>query len=688
MVIRNKIIFAFVLSYISLNLALGQCTVVGWASENGGVNGGGNTTPTIVNTYALFKSAVENKNVKVIHVSGTITIPSGGMVNFQDQSAKTIFGLPNSKIVSADLTASNSGSMYVKRCSNIILQNLTFEGPGAYDVDGRDLLVIDNSTNVWIDHCDFQDGLDGNLDIKNMADYVSVTWTKFSYKKAPIPDGPGGSDDHRFSNLFGSGDDATQDRGKLRITLYNCWWAEGCKARMPRVRFGKVHVANSYYNTSASTYCVQAGFEADILVENNVFENVKFPIDLMDGKSTAVSVRGNDFINTTGNILGKGTSFTPPYNLQIIEASKVKAQVTASAGATLKSSSCTIPVNIAPVVGITAPINNATFNAPASIIINANATDTNGTIAKVEFYNGSTLLGTDQSTPYSYTWPNVTAGTYTITAKATDNLGATTTSSPISVVVNTIITDCNGTQNGTAKLDNCDRCAGGNTNKVACTSVGEAETDACSFDGTIDNNNINFKGSGFINVPNAIGSKIMFSINSTTASSKTISFRYANGGSTNRTGDVVVNGNKVGTLNFTPTGNFTTYLVEDIAFNLVLGDNIVQIISTTADGLANIDQIGYVSVGLKKGNCTITSLNYKPIESNLISVYPNPFEDTFELKLMESFTYDLIDYQGVVIESGRSDSENLQLGNNLSAGIYLLKIYRQSLIHTFKICKR
>src|SRR5690606_24021317 len=58
-----------------------------------------------------------------------------------------------------------------------------------------------------------------------------------------------------------------------------------------------------------------------------------------------------------------------------------------------------------------------------------------GTIAKVEFFNGTTRLGTDTSAPYTYTWSNVKAGTYNITAKATDNKGATTVSDVVRIEV-------------------------------------------------------------------------------------------------------------------------------------------------------------------------------------------------------------------------------------------------------------
>jgi pectate lyase len=317
-----------------------QCTLVGWASQNGGVTGGGSATATTVSNYNDLKTAITSSTVKVVYVSGVITIPSGGKISFQDQSGKTIFGLPGSRLITNDLTKDNSGILYVKRCSNVIIRNLTFEGPGAYDVDGNDNMTIDNCTNIWVDHCEFQDGLDGNLDIKNMSDFITVTWCKFIYNKPPIAGGSGGSNDHRFSNLFGSSDGATQDRGHLNITMQYNWWAQGCKERMPRVRFGKVHVVNNYFNSTVANKCVMAGFEANLLVESNVFENVNSPIDLMNNNFTAITSRNNTFTNTTGNTAGSGTAFTPPYSLTVTPVGNVKSMVTAAAGATLSNNNC------------------------------------------------------------------------------------------------------------------------------------------------------------------------------------------------------------------------------------------------------------------------------------------------------------------------------------------------------------
>ncbi|WP_245641782.1 glycoside hydrolase family 48 protein [Nonomuraea candida] len=89
----------------------------------------------------------------------------------------------------------------------------------------------------------------------------------------------------------------------------------------------------------------------------------------------------------------------------------------------------------APTVSLTSPTAGQRFTAPATVPIAANAADADGTVSKVDFYQGSTLLGTDTSSPYNYSWTNVAAGSYSITARATDNSGLVTTSAPVGITV-------------------------------------------------------------------------------------------------------------------------------------------------------------------------------------------------------------------------------------------------------------
>ena len=88
-----------------------------------------------------------------------------------------------------------------------------------------------------------------------------------------------------------------------------------------------------------------------------------------------------------------------------------------------------------PTCGITSPVNDATFTAPASVTIQAWATS-DLTVTQVQFYQGSSLLGTVSTSPYNYTWTSVMPGTYNLTVEAYDPEGLTTTSAAVSMTVN------------------------------------------------------------------------------------------------------------------------------------------------------------------------------------------------------------------------------------------------------------
>ncbi|MEP6914281.1 MAG: Ig-like domain-containing protein, partial [Acidobacteriota bacterium] len=98
-------------------------------------------------------------------------------------------------------------------------------------------------------------------------------------------------------------------------------------------------------------------------------------------------------------------------------------------------STTTGPPNVFPSVSMTSPANGATGTAPAAFTLSASASDSDGSIAKVDFYAGATLVGTASASPYTVTWTNVPSGAYQLTAVATDNAGAGTTSAPVSVIV-------------------------------------------------------------------------------------------------------------------------------------------------------------------------------------------------------------------------------------------------------------
>ncbi len=104
-------------------------------------------------------------------------------------------------------------------------------------------------------------------------------------------------------------------------------------------------------------------------------------------------------------------------------------------GAVIHKATATSPANQPPNVTISSPTKSTAFIAPAMVTIDAIATDPDGAVAKVEFYNGTIKLGEKTSAPWSFSWKEVPAGTYSVTAAATDNLNSRTISDPVTVVV-------------------------------------------------------------------------------------------------------------------------------------------------------------------------------------------------------------------------------------------------------------
>ena len=93
------------------------------------------------------------------------------------------------------------------------------------------------------------------------------------------------------------------------------------------------------------------------------------------------------------------------------------------------------PVQAQPTVSLTSPSDGLSFAAPANLPLSATVADTGGTVTNVAFYQGSTLLANVTSAPFNFTTANIFAGSYALTAVATDNNGLTATSSVVNVTV-------------------------------------------------------------------------------------------------------------------------------------------------------------------------------------------------------------------------------------------------------------
>jgi regulation of enolase protein 1 (concanavalin A-like superfamily)/phosphatidylserine/phosphatidylglycerophosphate/cardiolipin synthase-like enzyme len=95
----------------------------------------------------------------------------------------------------------------------------------------------------------------------------------------------------------------------------------------------------------------------------------------------------------------------------------------------------TAGINTPPSISITSPSNGASVSAPGTVMLTVNASDVDGSVTRVDYFANSNPIPGSPMAPFTMTWNNVPAGTYTVTARATDNLGATTTSAPVTITV-------------------------------------------------------------------------------------------------------------------------------------------------------------------------------------------------------------------------------------------------------------
>jgi hypothetical protein len=134
------------------------------------------------------------------------------------------------------------------------------------------------------------------------------------------------------------------------------------------------------------------------------------------------------------NITGATTASLTLTNLGYADAGVYTVEVGGSCGATEQSAALTI--NIPPTVSIVSPTNGTVFIAPADFTILADARDVDGTVTNVQFFYGTTnFLGENFLPPYGIVLTNVPVGSYTFRAKATDNLGASGNSVPVTITV-------------------------------------------------------------------------------------------------------------------------------------------------------------------------------------------------------------------------------------------------------------
>ena len=301
-------------------------------SSNIGITGSGKTIIGINNAIISTKWYVTDEIKKALNDAGVSKMSTSGgggtLPNGQYVSEEAEY---NTRKIIIEMTSDNSenyrksGCISLSSCHNIIIRNITFKGPGAIDVGGYDLISCTGAKNCWVDHCEFMDGMDGNFDITNAADFNTVSWCVFRYTDRSYM--------HQNTNLIGSSDSETT--GKLNTTFAFNWWAPGCNQRMPLGRVGKIHMLNNYYSCSGASLCMNPRKNSEFLVEGNYFASgVKNCYKNND--ATAVTWADNNIIkeNVT-KPTSFGTTVTVPYSYTVATTNDVPDAVQNGAGATL-----------------------------------------------------------------------------------------------------------------------------------------------------------------------------------------------------------------------------------------------------------------------------------------------------------------------------------------------------------------
>jgi len=168
----------------------------------------------------------------------------------------------------------------------------------------------------------------------------------------------------------------------------------------------------------------------------------------VSGVSVTVSANASDNVGVAGvQFKLDGTNLgvedtTAPYGVTLNTMTLASGTHTLTAVArdaagnqTTASSRSIIVNNPTPSVALTAPVSGASYTAPATINLAASVVANGNTITKVQFYQGTTLLGEDASAPYNFTWSSVAAGSYSLSARAVYGAGSTVASTPTSVSV-------------------------------------------------------------------------------------------------------------------------------------------------------------------------------------------------------------------------------------------------------------
>jgi hypothetical protein len=412
--------------------------------------------------------------------------------------------------------------------------------------------------------------------------------------------------------------------------------------------------------------------------------NISISATASDADGTVSKVEFYEGANKLGEDLTAPYSFT--WNNVAAGNYALTAKAIDNSGLLTTSSVINISVasaNIIPTVSITSPANNASYNEPATVTMNAAASDADGTITKVEFFQGSTKLGEDISAPYSFTWNNVTAGTYSLTAVATDNDGAATVSGAIAITVlsPTIVSPI---------ADAYVRDGNSYKNQNFGTSTAlTVKKDVTSYNREVF---LKFDLNGLSSF-NTATLRLNIASANTTVTNTTWQLYYVPTDTWTETGIKWSNKPASTTLLATVQGqasgwvewNVTSQVLNELAGDKTLSLRLISsVIDPTSDVSFNSKEV--TSTTIKPhllltntpGNGGSTPITYVPVDFN-IKAWPNPSNSEFTLDITGSSPEKVYirvtnNYGQLVQQFTTTANEVVSFGEKLNAGVYYVEV--------------
>lgn len=420
--------------------------------------------------------------------------------------------------------------------------------------------------------------------------------------------------------------------------------------------------------------------------------------------------------------LGEGASYVFTWNDIPAGNYVLTARATDDLGTSTISSTVNIQVNgpnEPPVVGITSPAEMAEYTGPVSVVINVSATDPDGSIGKVDFYEGANLIGSDNSSPYSFTWGNVAEGRYSLTAVATDDKGATSVSSLVTIIVNAApVIEIFSAAISTGS-DDAEETAKG----VVSTSGDDIEL---VYDTkTTGSQVVGLRFNGVTIPANSLITKayIQFTVDEKTNTSCNLTIRgekSSNAVTFSSAAKVSTRSKTTASVNWTPAGWQTVGLAGVAQQTADIKALVQEIVALPAWGQGN--SMAFIITGTGNGKRTAVSYETAPAKAAKLYIeyqaapllkagkigsvvsampqnmvppaaepelycYPVPSEDVLNVQLMSAdkekiTSIEILDIRGILVKSIPCSGTEIQVElSGLHAGIYFVKV--KSLTHFF-----